>query len=70
METHVEKTIICSCGDFKLGLSNVQFCDFDCGMMGFFNCPKCGEVLLPSSRAKIKPQILEKVVEGKDMGWI
>ena len=64
---HKVKTIECSCG-VKMELTEIQFDDFDCGMMGFLKCPKCNKVLMPSGRAEgIK--ITEREEEGEDMGW-
>lgn len=62
-------TITCSCG-FRFQMSEIQFDDFDCGMMGFMNCPECDTVLLPSHHRtdnNIKEETV--VVGGKDRGW-
>jgi len=66
---HKIVTVKCPCG-FSVQMSEIQFDDFDCGMMGFMNCSKCDTVLLPSHRrtnSEIKEEVIE--VEGKDRGW-
>jgi hypothetical protein len=46
-------TTPCLCG-VELKLSNMQFREFDCGMMGILNCPECKAVLFPSEyRGKV-----------------
>ena len=77
-------TLKCSCG-FTLKLTDIQFEDYDCGMMGFVFCPTCKCVVLPTHHAGKKcggkyNQLQETIecpiaehtieeVEGKDPGW-
>ena len=43
--------------------------DFDCGMMGYFDCPDCKAPMLPLKRNKtFKLQYAE--ANGPDMGWL
>lgn len=59
--------IECKCG-FKLRLTDIQFCDFDCGMMGMFDCPGCRNRMLPHAEEQ-EVTIRTYEVEGKDPGW-
>jgi len=66
---HKEIHVKCSCG-WIIELSEIQFDDFDCGMMGFMYCPDCKAVLFPGHHrkdTKIQQTVIE--VEGKDRGW-
>jgi hypothetical protein len=70
MEKHKEMVVKCSCG-FTIRMSEIQFNDFDCGMMGFLNCPTCKTVLLPSHHRKDDKVTTEEFeVDGKDKGWM
>lgn len=73
-------TIVCSCGN-AFRLTDIQFCDFDCGMMGFLFC-ECGRVVLPSKnqgvmktntgldKNNVVPMKTETIeLEGEDPGW-
>lgn len=67
---HKEIQVVCSCGKI-IQLTEIQFDDFDCGMMGFLYCPECNTILLPTHRRKdesIKNITME--VEGEDRGWL
>ena len=44
MKTHNVITIQCLCGT-KFELTQIQYDDFDCGMMGFLYCPDCKKPL-------------------------
>jgi hypothetical protein len=69
MKKHKEIQIKCPCG-FTVQVSEIQFDDFDCGMMGFLNCPDCKTVLLPSHHRTNKAVAQETFdVEGEDKGW-
>ena len=58
--------ITCSCEKiFKL--TETQFDDFDCGMMGFLKCD-CGQIIMPNCKDR-GLKIEEKEVEGEDPGW-
>ena len=49
-------------------MTEIQFNDFDVGMMGYFDCPICKQTLLPTKRAK--HIFLSKFNrKGKDEGW-
>ena len=66
---HKEIKIECGCG-FKIVLTQIQYEDFDCGMMGPFNCPLCKTILMPSERREnsVKETVTE--VDNEDCGWI
>jgi hypothetical protein len=69
MKKHKEIRVKCSCG-FTVQMSEIQFNDFDCGMMGFMNCPDCKTILLPSHhRTNRAIKQTEMEVKGEDMGW-
>jgi hypothetical protein len=49
-------------------LTEIQFNDFEIGIMGHFNCFNCKSPLLPTHRNdKIKVKSFR--VKGKDLGW-
>lgn len=58
------------CGVF-FNVTNIQFEDMNCGMMGFIKCPGCQRLLLPqdSNLVNPKPIITQQEVEGEDKGW-
>jgi hypothetical protein len=66
-QTHRIFLIKCNCGTV-IKLTEIQFHDLDCGMMGFFNCPECNNRLMPHCKDQ-NVIIEEMVVDGYDNGW-
>lgn len=49
-------------------LTQIQFDDFDCGMMGHFDCPDCKSPMLPTRRND-KIRVKKFRAKGDDKGW-
>jgi hypothetical protein len=60
--------IECKCG-VKFELTEIQFDDFDCGMMGFLHCPECNMIIAPYFKTR-EIKITEQQVYGEDPGWV
>ena len=68
MKTHNVITIQCLCGT-KFEFTQIQYDDFDCGMMGFLYCPDCKKIIMPSHHRKEELTETIKNIEGQDRGW-
>jgi hypothetical protein len=60
--------VVCSCGQI-IKFSEIEFDEFDCGMMGRLYCPKCDAILLPTHRRKDQ-SIKNVTVEVEDKGKV
>ena len=67
-DKHKKIKITCECKT-TFDFTNIQYGDFDCGMMGFLNCPTCKQVVLPSGHRPIDMKEETVEVDGKDPGW-
>lgn len=63
------KLVKCNCGKTVFELTDIQYSDFACGIMGILRCPKCDKIVLPEDPVKNKIEITEKEMPGIDPGW-
>ena len=68
MKIHNIKCNKCEC---VVELTDIQFGDFDCGMMGMLHCPNKCQILLPSHHTgEFGMTKTETEKPGEDPGWL
>ena len=65
----IVKKVKCGCNKVIFDLTEIQFNDFNLGIMGFLRCPNCKKIVLPSHRSETEIEIKENEAPGEDPGW-